>query len=37
MGDLLTDTYLMVLRAGLEPAHLTAQEPESCVSTNFTT
>jgi CheY-like chemotaxis protein len=27
----------MVLRAGLEPAHLTAHAPQACVSTNSTT
>lgn len=27
----------MVRVTGLEPAHLTAQEPKSCVSANFTT
>jgi hypothetical protein len=26
-----------VPRAGLEPAHLAAHAPETCVSTNFTT
>ena len=30
--------FLSLMRAtGLEPAHLTAQEPKSCVSANFTT
>ena len=32
-----TSKYFMVRMTGLEPAHLTAQEPKSCVSANFTT
>ena len=32
-----TSPYVIVPKAGLEPAQLSPHAPETCVSTNFTT